>query len=191
MKIVVGGSVGAKQPSLKEIMTTLSNRQFVLQSYCAQGYGQRKDQNWNFKAFTLYHMDIYHCCYKCLIVWIDWTKVRIDLFKKLHHHTCLPFSSPPPRMGVLRVGKVALHNCSKVLRGEGQEIRCCCFFPGLTIIAEAPENFAEKTFQCFDRALACHHQILLFALSSKKRVSSPKMFNLLLYACVSTDYFWH
>ena len=89
-------------------------------------------------------MDIYHCCYKCLIVWIDWTKVRIDLFKKLHHHTCLPFSSPPPRMGVLRVGKVALHNCSKVLRGEGQEIRCCCFFPGLTIIAEAPENFAEK-----------------------------------------------
>ena len=29
------GGDGAKQPSLKEIMTTLSNRQFVFQSYCA------------------------------------------------------------------------------------------------------------------------------------------------------------
>ena len=36
------GSCGAKQPSLKEIMTTLSSTQFVLTSYCPKEISKRK-----------------------------------------------------------------------------------------------------------------------------------------------------
>ena len=135
-------------------------------------------------------MDIYHCCYKCLIVWIDWTKVRIDLFKKLHHHTCLPFPALP-KDGCFASWESCTTQLQQGLARRRSRDPLLLLFPRINHYCRSAREICRKTFQCFDRALACHHQILLFALSSKKRVSSPKMFNLLLYACVSTDYFWH